>query len=84
MDVDSGMVVPGLGVSAGSSGMAFIAASSFHDWHFLQALVATLDMAAFPSRQNGRLKYCASNQVGDAALLYASVLGPLWESIREP
>jgi hypothetical protein len=84
MDVDSGMVVPGLGVSAGSSGMAFIAASSFHDWHFLQALVATLDMAAFPSRQNGRLKYCASNQVGDAALLYASVLGPLWEGIRKP
>jgi hypothetical protein len=84
MDVDSGMVVPGLGVSAGSSGMAFIAASSFHDWNFLQALVATLDMAAFPSRQNGRLKYCASNQVGDAALLYASVLGPLWESIRQP
>jgi hypothetical protein len=84
MDVDSGMVVPGLGASAGSSGMAFIAASSFHDWDFLQALTATLDMAAFPSRQNGRLKYCASNQVGDAALLYASVLGPLWESIRKP
>jgi len=84
MDVDSGMVVPGLGASAGSSGMAFIAASSFHDWNFLQALVATLDMAAFPSRQSGRLKYCASNQVGDAALLYASVLGPLWEGIRKP
>jgi uncharacterized protein YjaG (DUF416 family) len=36
-------------------------------------------MAAFPSRKNGQLKYCASNQVGDAALLYARVLGPLWE-----
>ncbi len=84
MDVDSGMVVPVLGVSPGSSGMAFMAASSFHDWNFLQALATTLDMAAFPSRQNGRLKYCASNQVGDAALLYASVLGPLWESIRKP
>jgi hypothetical protein len=84
MDVDSGMVVPVLGVSPGSSGMAFMAASSFHDWNFLQALATTLDMAAFPSRQNGRLKYLASNQVGDAALLYASVLGPLWESIRKP
>jgi hypothetical protein len=84
MDVDSGMVVPGLGVSAGSSGMAFMAASSFHDWDFLQALNTTLDMAAFPSRRNGRLKYCASNQVGDAALLYASVLGPLWERIGKP
>ena len=84
MDVDSGMVVPGLGVSAGSSGMAFMAASRSHDWVFLQALNTTLDMAAFPSRRNGRLKYCASNQVGDAALLYASVLGPLWERIGKP
>jgi hypothetical protein len=84
IDVDSGIVIPGLGISAGSSGMAFMAASSFHDWNFLRALLTTLDMAAFPSRQNGRLKYCASNQVGDATLLYASVLGPLWESIRKP
>ena len=78
-DIDSGMVIPGFEVSAGSSGMAFMAASTFHDWRFLQALNTTLDMAAFPSRRNGQLKYCASNQVGDAALLYASVLGPLWE-----
>jgi len=83
MDVDSGMVVPGLGVSAGSSGMAFIAAASFHDWDFLQALTTTLDMAAFPARQHGGLKYCASNQVGDAAILYATVLGPLWDRIRQ-
>jgi hypothetical protein len=78
-DIDSGMVIPGFEVSAGSSGMAFVAASTFHDWEFLQALSTTLDMAAFPSRKDGQLKYCASNQVGDAALLYASVLGPLWE-----
>jgi hypothetical protein len=78
-DIDSGMVIPGFEVSAGSSGMAFMAASTFRDWEFLQALNTTLDMAAFPSRKNGQLKYCASNQVGDAALLYASVLGPLWE-----
>lgn len=78
-DIDSGMVIPVLEVSAGSSGMALIAASTFHDWDYFQSLNATLDMAAFPSRKNGQLKYCASNQVGDAALLYASVLGPLWE-----
>jgi hypothetical protein len=83
-DVDSGMVIPGLGVSAGSSGMAFMAASTFGDWNFLQALNSTLDMAAFPARRNGQLKYCASNQVGDAALLYASVLGPLWERTNQP
>ena len=81
-DIDSGMVIPVFEVSAGSSGMAFMAASTFHDWNFLQALNATLDMAAFPSHKGGQLKYCASNQVGDAALLYASVLGPLWERTR--
>jgi len=83
-DIDSGVVIPGIEVSAGSSGMAFLAASSFHDWRFLQALAATLDMAAFPLVEHGRLKYCASNQVGDAAMLYASVLGPLWERTRTP
>ncbi len=82
-DIDSGMVIPVFEVSAGSSGMAFMAASTFHDWKFLTALNATLDMAAFPSRNHGQLKYCASNQVGDAALLYASVLGPLWERTRK-
>ena len=83
-DIDSGIVIPGFEVSAGSSGMAFMAASTFQDWDYLQALNTTLDMAAFPLRKNGRLKYCASNQVGDAALLYASVLGPLWERIAKP
>ena len=81
-DIDSGVVIPGFEVSAGSSGMAFIAASTFHDWEYLQALASTLDMAAFPLVKNNQLKYCASNQVGDAALLYAAVLGPLWEGIK--
>ncbi|HXP59890.1 MAG TPA: hypothetical protein VN829_05315 [Dongiaceae bacterium] len=83
-DIDSGMVIPIFEVSAGSSGMAFMAATTFHDWDFVRSLAATLDMAAFPSRRNGELKYCASNQVGDAAVLYASVLGPLWERTSKP
>jgi hypothetical protein len=83
-DIDSGMVIPICEASAGSSGMAFIGAATFHDQKYFQALSATLDMAAFPSRKNGELKYCGSNQVGDAALLYANVLGPLWERILEP
>jgi hypothetical protein len=83
-DIDSGAVIPVFEVSAGSSGMALMAAASFDDDRFLQALVTTLDMAAFPSRKNGQLKYCASNQVGDAALLYAAVLGPLWERAAKP
>lgn len=81
-DIDSGPIIPGFNISAGSSGMAFIGASSFGDKEFLGALAATLDFAAFPSRRGGRLKYCASNQVGDAALLYAATLGPMWEKLK--
>ncbi|MDB6108848.1 MAG: putative hydrolase [Pedosphaera sp.] len=82
MDIDSGPVIPVLEISAGASGMAFIGASSFGDAGYLTALAATLDFSAFPSLKQGRLKYCASNQVGDAALLYATVLGPLWEKAK--
>jgi hypothetical protein len=78
-DIDSGPIIPVFNISAGSSGMAFIGASAFADDKFLSSLAATLDFAAFPSRKNGRLKYCGSNQVGDAALLYATTLGPIWQ-----
>jgi hypothetical protein len=81
-NIDSGPIIPVFEVSAGSSGMAFIGASSFGDDKFLASLAATLDFAGFPSRTGGRLKYCASNQVGDAALLYAATLGPLWEKVK--
>ena len=81
-DIDSGPIIPVFNISAGSSGMALIGASAFHDDRFLSSLAATLDFAAFPSRDNGRLKYCASNQVGDAALLYAATLGPMWEKLK--
>jgi hypothetical protein len=82
MDIDSGPIVPVLQISAGSSGTAFTGASAFGDAAFLTSLAATLDFSAFPSRSGGRLRYCASNQVGDAALLYAAVLGPLWEAVK--
>ena len=78
-DIDSGPIIPGLNISAGSSGLALVGAASFGDDAFLSSLVATLDFAAFPEQKAGELKYCASNQVGDAVMLYAAVLGPLWE-----
>ncbi len=81
MDVDSGPIIPVLEVSAGSSGMAFIAAGAFEDQEFLSSLLGTLDFAGFPLKTEGALKYCASNQVGDAVLLYSLVQGPLWEKI---
>jgi hypothetical protein len=83
MDVDSGPVIPVLGVSAGSSGLAFAGASAFRDEAFLSSLLTTLNFAGFPSRRGAALKYCASNQVGDAVLLYAAVLGPLWRKVKE-
>ena len=82
-NIDSGPVIPVLDISAGASGMAFIGAGSFGDDDYLTGLAATLDFSGFPSRHAGRLKYCASNQVGDAALLYAAVLGPLWDRIEK-
>jgi hypothetical protein len=82
LDVDSGAVIPILGASPGGSGLAFVGASSFDDLDFLSKLHASLDFAAFPMRQRGGLKYCASNQAGDAAMLYATVLGPVWQKAK--
>jgi hypothetical protein len=81
-DIDSGPIIPVFNISAGASGMAFIGASAFRDEEFHSSLATTLDFAAFPSCKGGRLKYCASNQVGDAALLYAATLGPLWQKVK--
>lgn len=81
-DIDSGAVIPFLDVSAGSSGMAFLAAAVFQDAEYLAALLATLDFAGMPEETDGRLRNCASNQVGDAVLLYALSQGPLLREIR--
>ena len=81
-DIDSGPIIPVFKISAGASGMAFIGASAFGDERYLCSLAATLDFAGFPSCKGGRLKYCASNQVGDAALLYAATLGPVWQKVK--
>jgi hypothetical protein len=83
LNTDAHPTIPFLEISAGASGMAFIGASSFGDADYLSALAATLDFSAFPSAKEGRLKYSAGNEVGDATLLYATVLGPLWEKARD-
>jgi hypothetical protein len=80
-DVDSGPIIPGFNISAGSSGMAFIGATAFGDEAYLSSLLGTIRFSGFPSRHSGQLKFCASNQVGDAALLYASTLGPIWHKV---
>ncbi|HRR86219.1 MAG TPA: hypothetical protein P5316_14525 [Phycisphaerae bacterium] len=83
MDIDSGPVIPIIDLSAGSSGQAFVAAASFGDIEYYGALTTTLMFAGFPLFHDGRMQFCASNQVGDAVLLYSAVAGPLWQTIRE-
>ena len=73
-DIDSGPTIPILEVSAGSSGTAFIAAALYDDQEFLGRLLTTLQFAAFPIRGNGELRFAASNQVGDAVVLYQPVV----------
>ena len=80
-DIDSGPIVPVLDASAGSSGLALIGASAFKDSVYLKALITSLNFAAFPNKQNNTLRYCASNQVGDAVILYSLVNGPLWDKV---
>lgn len=80
-DVDSGPIVPGLEASAGSSGLALLGAATAGDEAFLRALIRSLDLAAFPIREGDGLRYAASNQVGDAVLLYALTQGPLWAKV---
>ncbi len=82
-DVDSGPIVPGVEASAGSSGLAFIAAASFGDAAYLASLRTTLDFAAFPVERGDGMHYAASNQVGDAVVLHALSIGPLWDAVRD-
>ena len=81
-DIDSGPVIPVLGASPGSSGLAILGAAAFGDREFLSQLITSLEVAAFPSETRDGLKYCASNQVGDAVLLYSTTLGPLWKKVK--
>jgi hypothetical protein len=77
-DVDSGPIVPFLDASAGSSGLALLGARAFGDAAYERELFASLELAAFP--ENGR--YRASNDVGDAVVLYTLSFGPLWSRVR--
>jgi hypothetical protein len=61
--------------------MALVGAAAFEDTAYFRALVTTLDFAAFPIEDQYALRYGASNQVGDAVILYATTLGPLWKRV---
>ncbi|MDQ7779183.1 MAG: hypothetical protein RDV41_05685 [Planctomycetota bacterium] len=82
-DVDSGPVIPVMEASSGSSGLALMGSSAFGDRDYFGKLCTSLNFAGFPVERDGALKYCASNQVGDAVMLYAMVLGPLWQKVKQ-
>jgi hypothetical protein len=83
-DIDSGPIVPIVDASAGASGLALLGAASFGDEEYLAALHRSLALAAFPVHEDGRFRYAASNQVGDAVLLYSLSRGALWHRIGAP
>ena len=58
--------------------MAMVGAHAFGDDVCASSLRASLDFAAFPVDGPEGRRYAASNEVGDAILLYASALGPAW------
>lgn len=82
-DVDSGPIIPLLNLSAGSTGLAFVGAATFGDREYLAALYRSLELGAFPVYDSLGVRYCASNTVGDAVLLYSMALGPAWEKIMK-
>jgi len=81
-DIDSGPIVPVLGASAGSSGLALLGAAAFGDREFHRCLSASLGFAAFPIKDRYGLRYAASNTVGDAVMLCSTVLGPLRDAVK--
>jgi hypothetical protein len=83
VDVDSGPIVPLLDASPSSSGFAILGARAMGDGPFLGSLLASLDLAAFPEEEGGRLHYRASNAVGDAVILSGLAFGPVWKRVRD-
>ena len=82
-DIDSGPIIPLLGASTASSGLAVLGAAAFDDEASLKALLVSLQMIGFPKYVKDQLHYLASNPVGDAVLLYGLVEGPLWHLVWE-
>lgn len=82
-DIDSGPVIPLLGASPGSSGLALLASASFDDRPYFDSLVRSLELVAAPRRDRDRLRYRAAGPMGDAVAFYAHEVGPLWDHIIE-
>ncbi len=83
VDIDSGPTIPLVDANAGSSGLAVLGAAAFHDDAYLDGLLSSLSLAAFPVRRDGALHFAAGNSLADAVTLYSLVQGPLWACVKE-
>lgn len=81
MDIDSGAVLPGIELSAASSGLAFVGARAFNDEAYEQSLLRSLALGGFPSATETGLRFATTNQVADSVIAYGLVQGPLWRKI---
>jgi hypothetical protein len=84
VDIDVGMLVPGLGAAAASTGFALLAAGTFDDIRYQRDLLASLDVFALPTIHDsdlfqGSVSYRAAGPMGNAVLLYALTQGGLWK-----
>ena len=59
-----------------------MAAANFRDEEALSGLLASLQFAAFPVRDETGTHFAASNAVGDSVVLYALTLGPAWDLVK--
>jgi hypothetical protein len=80
VDVDSGMVVPGIGASPGASGLALLGATAFDDAQTRDALLRSMELAAVPTRDDDARWFRAAGRIGNAVAAYALRFGPLWEA----
>lgn len=81
-DIDSGPLVPVIDASPSSSGFALLASAAFEDddWH--GDLERALGAADTVIALSPTMKAMADNAVGDAVLLYAANVGPLWAHVN--
>lgn len=82
-DIDSGPVVPVLGLSASASGLALLGAAAFDDVSFYRKLRASLEFGAFPVGDHEEHSYLMAGAIGNPVIFYSTVVGPLWERLND-
>lgn len=81
-DIDSGPVVPFLGLSASASGLALLGAAAFEDVSFYRKLRASLEFGTFPIEGDEGRSYLMAGAIGNPVIFYSTVEGPLWDLLQ--